>query len=65
MLEVCRDHNISEVSYHRWKRQFGMMEIDEARKLKESERENTELKKMPGRGIIEKPCAGGRMRKKW
>ena len=44
--EVCRAHNISEVSFHRWKRQFGMMEINEARRLKELERENTELKKM-------------------
>jgi putative transposase len=43
--EVCRAHNLSEVSFHRWKRQFGMMEINEARRLKELERENAELKK--------------------
>ena len=34
------------MSFHRWKRQFGHMEINEARRLKELERENTELKKM-------------------
>jgi putative transposase len=37
---------VSEVTFHRWKRQFGHMEINEARRLKELERENNELKKM-------------------
>ena len=46
ILEVCREHNISEVSFHRWKRQFGQMEVNEARRLKGLERENSELKKM-------------------
>src|SRR5438067_11804671 len=40
VLDVCREHNISEVSFHEWKRQFGQMEISEARKLEELEREN-------------------------
>ncbi len=46
ITEVCRAHNISEVSFHRWKRQFGQMEIREARRLRELERENLELKKL-------------------
>ena len=46
ILDVCREQNLSEVSFHRWKRQFGQMEINEARRLKELERENRELKKM-------------------
>ena len=44
--DLCREENISEVSFHRWKRQFGQMEVNEARRLKELERENNELKKM-------------------
>ncbi len=40
------------------------MEINEARRLKELERENNELKKMLGGVAAEKPGAGGRMRKK-
>jgi len=50
--EVCRAHNISEVSFHRWKRQFGMMEINEAGRLKELERENAELKKMLAESLL-------------
>src|SRR5215210_7908718 len=52
VLEVCREHNISEVSFHRWKRQFGQMEISEARKLKDLERENGELKKMLAEALL-------------
>ena len=44
--DLCREENISEVSFHRWKRQFGQMDVNEARRLKELERENSELKKM-------------------
>ncbi len=43
---ICQEANISEVTFHRWKKQFGHMEVNEARRLKELERENTELKKM-------------------
>jgi putative transposase len=44
--EICREKNISDVTFHRWKKQFGQMDLNEAKKLKELERENTELKKM-------------------
>jgi len=44
--DICREANVSEVTFHRWKKQFGHMEVNEARRLKELERENTELKKM-------------------
>ena len=46
VVDICREANISEVSFHRWKKQFGHMEVNEARRLKELERENSELKKM-------------------
>ena len=51
--EVCREHNLSEVSFHRWKKQFGQMEVNEAKRLKELERENTELKKMLADSLLE------------
>lgn len=50
--ELCREANISEVSFHRWKRQFGQMDINEARRLKELERENSELKKMLAESLL-------------
>lgn len=49
---VCQEQNISEVSYHRWRRQFGHMEINEARRLKDLERENRELKEMLAESLL-------------
>ena len=43
---VCARHNITEQPFFRWRRKFGGMDIAEARKLKELERENAELKRM-------------------
>lgn len=34
------------MTFRRWKQQLGQLEINDARRLKELERENTELKKM-------------------
>jgi len=35
ILDVCRAHQISEQTFHRWKREFGMLEVDQAKQLKE------------------------------
>ena len=51
--EVCKEHNLSEVSFHRWKKQFGQMEVNEAKRMKELERENTELKNMLADSLLE------------
>ena len=44
--EVCREHNISAQNYHRWRKKYGKMDLRNARRLKELEGENMELKKM-------------------
>ena len=51
--DLCREENLSVVSFHRWKKQFGQMEVNEAKRLKELERENTELKKMLADSLLE------------
>ena len=42
----CAEHNITEQTFYRWRRRYGGMEVAEARKLRELERENGELKRM-------------------
>jgi len=44
--DVCRDRQISEQTYHRWKREFGMMEVNQAKQLKGLQQENARLKRM-------------------
>ena len=44
--EACRKHGISAPTYHRWKAKYGGMGIKEAQRLRDLEKENTELKKL-------------------
>ena len=44
--EVCAKHNIGEQTYYGWKRKYGDMEVDEARRLKGLEEENQRLKRL-------------------
>ena len=46
VADLCRKHNCSEQSFYRWKAKYGGMEVSDARRLRELERENAELKKM-------------------
>ena len=43
--EVCRGFGVSDQSYYRWRREYGGMEVSQAHRLKELERENTRLRK--------------------
>jgi len=54
IAEVCREKNISDVTFHRWRKQFGQMDLNEAKRLKDLERENTELKKMLADAMLAK-----------
>ena len=44
--EVCRKLGISEQTYYRWRKDYGGMREDQAKRLKELEKENARLKKL-------------------
>jgi transposase-like protein len=44
--EACRKVNVSEHTYYRWKKEYGRLHVDQAKRLKELERENSRLKKL-------------------
>ena len=44
--EVTRHLEITESTWHRWKNQYGGMKADDAKRLKELEKENTRLKRI-------------------
>ena len=44
--DLCRDHNITETTFYRWRKQFGSMDAGEAAKTRELERENARLKRL-------------------
>jgi len=41
--DACRAHGISEQTYHRWKANYGGLDVNEARRLKHLEDENRRL----------------------
>lgn len=44
--DVCRRHGISPGTYYKWKSKYGGLEVSDLRRMKELERENSELKKL-------------------
>jgi len=44
--ELCRQSNISEKTFYRWRRKYGRMKMADTRRFKELEKENSQLKKM-------------------
>jgi transposase-like protein len=43
--EACREVGITEQTYYRWRKEYGGMQVSQARRLKELEKENGRLKK--------------------
>lgn len=43
--EICRGIGVSEASFYRWRAEYGGLKIDQARRLKDLERENARLKR--------------------
>jgi putative transposase len=43
---VLKKIGISDVTYYRWRKEYGGMRVDQARRLKELEQENSRLKKL-------------------
>lgn len=44
--EVCRQIGVTEQTYYRWRKEYGGLRVDQARRFKELERENARLKKL-------------------
>ena len=51
---VSRELGISEQTYYRWRKEFGGMKVDQARRLKELERENGRLKRAVANLTVDK-----------
>ena len=46
IVSACRQVGITEQTYYRWRKKYGGMQMDQAKKYKELERENARLKKL-------------------
>ena len=51
---ACKEAGVSEQSYYRWRKEYGGLEIDQAKRMKELERENARLKRVVADLSVEK-----------
>lgn len=51
---ACREAGISDQSYFRWRKEYGGLDLDQAKKLKILERENSHLKRLVADLSLEK-----------
>lgn len=45
-VEVCRKIGVTEQTYYRWRKEYGGLRVDQAKRLKELEKENARLKRV-------------------
>jgi len=51
--EAAKELGVSEQTYHRWRNQYGGMKANDAKRLKELERENQQLKRIVADQVLE------------
>jgi len=46
VADICRKHGVSEPTFHNWKKKYGGLTLDELRRLRVLEQENSRLKRI-------------------
>ena len=46
VAEVARKLNVTEQTYYRWRKEYGGMRVEQAKRLQELEKENSRLKRL-------------------
>lgn len=54
VAQACKDAGVSDKSYYRWRKDYGGLQMDQAKRFKELERENARLKKVVADLCLEK-----------
>jgi putative transposase len=62
--DVCRELGISDATFYNWKAKYGGMEVNDVVRMRELEKENTELKKMFAEMSIENRALKNLLEKK-
>ena len=65
VAQLCREHGVSEATFPRWKSTYGGLEVNEARRLKHLEEENTRLKRLLAEAMLRNAALKDVLGKKW
>ena len=65
VAEVCRQIGVSQHTFYYWRRKYGGLEVNEAKRLRELETENTKLKKLVANLSLDNLALKEVLSKKW
>lgn len=54
VVQVCKKIGVTEQTYYRWRKEYGGLRMDQAKRLKELEKENGRLKKLVAEAELDK-----------
>jgi transposase-like protein len=63
VAQACKAISVTEQTYYRWRKEYGGLKLDQARRLKDLEEENARLKRLladaePDKAILEEAASG-------
>ena len=63
VAQVCKQIGITEQTYYRWRKEYGGIRTDQAKRLKDLEKENARLKRLladaePDKAILREAASG-------
>ena len=65
IADICRRAGVAQGTFYNWRAKFGGMEVNEAKRLRELEIENTKLKKLLADKLLENEAMKDVLSKKW
>jgi putative transposase len=65
IVDLCRMHGISDVTFYNWRTKYGGMEVSDAKRLKELETENKRLKQLLAEAMLDNKVLKDVVSKKW
>lgn len=65
IVDLCRQHGISDATFYNWRSKYGGMEVSEAKRLTALENENRQLKHLLADAMLENRAIKDVLSKKW
>jgi putative transposase len=53
--QACKEAEINTQTYYRWRKEYGGLKVEQAKRMKELEKENTRLRRLVAELSLEKP----------
>ena len=65
VTQLCREYGIGESTFYKWKSKYGGLEVNEAKRLRALEDENSRLKRLLANAMLDNAALKDVLSKKW